>query len=301
MTSSEGLSPLLSTRCSESARERRDPLAGTATQATAFLLLEDPGPWGSQALRDARLPAGLGEELERRAETAGVRPLLIRRDQDEDPARRRVFTAYVRPGHERVETTTLGDARDVLDLDLTALAAGASLGLTAHEDPVYAVCTHGRRDRCCAEIGRPVLKAVTQVAPERAWGVSHLGGHRYAANLLVLGAGLVYGNLTPRSAREVVSHHEAGQVSVEHLRGRTGWSPPEQAAEIALRRHLGLTPLDALTLVQAEGTGEQRTVTFSADGRTHVVHARAEDLGAVRQSCGDDKVKALVAWRCTVG
>ena len=45
----------------------------------AYLLIEHPGSWGEDALRDARLPDGLGAELRRRALEARIRVLLIRR------------------------------------------------------------------------------------------------------------------------------------------------------------------------------------------------------------------------------
>ena len=45
-------------RCSAAGLERGDAIAGTASTVRAFLLVENPGPWGVDALRDSRLPAG---------------------------------------------------------------------------------------------------------------------------------------------------------------------------------------------------------------------------------------------------
>ncbi len=124
---------------------RGDELAGTASRVRAFLLLEEPGPWGRHAWRDARLPEGLGLAMLHRCRAAGVRPLLIRREHRRPLTTRRVFTAYA--GSGRVETTTVNDPRALLDLDLAALGRGQSLGLDSHTEPVFAVCTHGRHDR----------------------------------------------------------------------------------------------------------------------------------------------------------
>ena len=52
-------------------------MAGTASTVGSWLLLEDPGPWGRDALLDARLPERLGLELRRRCAAAGLPPLLI--------------------------------------------------------------------------------------------------------------------------------------------------------------------------------------------------------------------------------
>ncbi len=42
-------------------------MAGTASTVRSFLLVEHSGPWGEEALRDARMPKGIGPELRERA------------------------------------------------------------------------------------------------------------------------------------------------------------------------------------------------------------------------------------------
>ena len=82
-------------RCAADAAERGDPLAGSASTFPAFLLLEHPGPWGVDALRDARLPDGLGAHLASTARGTGVRVLLARRHRG-GPAR---TSGQDKPGH----------------------------------------------------------------------------------------------------------------------------------------------------------------------------------------------------------
>ena len=50
-------------RCATASLGRADPLAGTASTVRAFLLVEHPGPWGADVLRDTRLPDGVGSRL----------------------------------------------------------------------------------------------------------------------------------------------------------------------------------------------------------------------------------------------
>ena len=82
----------------------------------------------------------------------------------------RVFAAYAHHAEPWLETTVLDDLHGVLDLDLEALAAGRSLGLTPHAEPVLAVCTHGRHDACCAERGRPVAAGAGRGVPRADLG-----------------------------------------------------------------------------------------------------------------------------------
>ena len=66
-------------RCATAALDRGDSIAGTASTVRSFLLVENPGPWGVDAVRDSRLPSEVKAELRERAARAKVRPLLIRR------------------------------------------------------------------------------------------------------------------------------------------------------------------------------------------------------------------------------
>jgi len=68
-----------SERCSQASEARGEGVAGTASTVRSWILLEDPGPWGRDALLHARLPERVGFEIQRRCAAAGVRPLLIRR------------------------------------------------------------------------------------------------------------------------------------------------------------------------------------------------------------------------------
>lgn len=267
-------------RCAVASGLRDDVLAGTASTVRAFLLVEHAGPWGVDALRDARLPDGVGAALRERSRTGGVRVLLVRRHgrRAADPAQggTRVFAAHAHPHRPRLEATTLDDVRALLDVDLAALRGEGSVGWPEAAGPVLAVCTHGRHDACCAEAGRPVAAALTAAHPEETWEVSHIGGDRFAGNLLVLPHGLYFGRLDRVSALTVAGAHLADQVDLDHLRGRSGWAMPVQYAEVALRRELGETRLDAVRVVGArvEGTRTRAVLRVAAQDWEVVVDTR---------------------------
>jgi len=272
-------------RCAAASVLRDEVVGGTASTVRAWVFAECPGPWGVDALRDARLPDGLGAQLRRRAAETGVRIVLVRR-----PGTRRleadpwVFAAHADPHRPRLEGGQVADLREVLDLDLAGLRAGGHAGLPSYDGSLLAVCTHGRHDACCAERGRPVAAALAAAHPEETWEVSHVGGDRFAANLVVLPHGLYYGRLGPSSALAVAAAHASGHVELDHLRGRSGHPMPVQAAEIALRRQLEETRLDAVRL-------RRRTVEGPAEARVTV--AELEVAGAayavrVRTTLGPD-------------
>lgn len=255
-------------RCAAASRARGDELAGTASTVRSFLLLEHAGSWGVDALRDARLPDGLGAHLATEGRRHGVRVLLVRRPGARADGRRpRVFAARAAGAGSWLETGWLDRVDDVRDVDLAALGAGRPTGLEPTGDPLLAVCTHGRHDACCAELGRPV--ALGLAAGEHAdavWESSHVGGDRFAGNLVVLPRGLYYGGLDAEAARAVADATVEGRVVLDHLRGRSDLPMPAQAAEVALRRHHGLTGIDDVRPLGTTSDEGIVTARFEATG-----------------------------------
>ena len=270
-------------RCSVASLGATEPLEGTASTVRTFLLLENRGPWGEHALREARLDHEVRDRLVR-LESQGVRPLLVRR-----PGRRavagttRLFTAHAPTG--RLEGAEMADPRELLDLDLEALAAHGSAGLAPQAGPLFLTCTHGRHDVCCAELGRPLAAALTAAAPEEPWEVSHVGGDRFAPNVLVLPHGLYCGRLLPAEAARFVQDHRDGRLDLEHLRGRSSYPFPVQAAEIHLRRLLDHHSVDALPLLSRRRDGEVTTAVFAVGPTPGRVRVRTTRSAPARLTC----------------
>jgi hypothetical protein len=274
--------------CAAASALRDEPLAGTATHVRTWLLLEHSGPWGNEALLDARLPEGLGPALQQQAKAYRAKILLVRRARARrDPERLNVFAAYADPLRPRIEHGTVADLREVLDLDLTSFREGGSTGLAAHDGALFCVCTNGRHDACCAELGRPVAMELDDAHPEQTWEVSHIGGDRFAGNLVVLPEGLYYGRLDPEQAVAVAGAHLAGELDLDHLRGRSSYPMPVQAAELHLRRQLGATRVDEVRLDRAGVDGDVTTATFTVGGASFAVSLRTmrDPATATRLTC----------------
>jgi hypothetical protein len=273
-------------RCAAEADLRVEELAGTASTVRAFLLVENPGPWGVDALLDNRLPPAVKTGLAARARDAGVRVNLVRRHHRPAPRSGfRVFAAHAGPASPWLETVTLDHAEQLLELDLASLGAGRSPGLEPSPETLLCVCTHGRHDACCAERGRPVAAALAAEHPDLTWEVSHVGGDRFAANVLVLPQGLYYGALDPASALRVAGATLSGHVVLEHLRGRSRWPMPVQAAEVALRQRLDETRLAAVELAGHRRDGELVTARVTVAGASYDVTVRVGRSAPARLTC----------------
>ncbi|HXR70924.1 sucrase ferredoxin [Actinocrinis sp.] len=289
--------------CSVFSATLHEPLAGTAPVASAWLAIEQPGPWGARALTQSHLDPEIGAELGRRAEALGLRIALIRRVGRHaltDPtARRTALLCNTRPGAATVRAVKFSDPGELLDLNLGDLVAGRFAEGELLANPVMLVCTNGKRDQCCAERGRALALDLAQREAARdgvqssdvidVWESDHLGGHRFAPTAVVLPTGYVYGRLDADAALAALDAARGGQVMIENARGRSTWSRAGQAADLALRTELQQFDADAVWIVAEERTGEDSyAVELSVDDDTRyraTVHGAPASVPRP-ESCG---------------
>lgn len=272
--------PLL--RCAPAAAARDDQILGTAAPVTRWLLIEQPGPWGCNALTGSRLDAGVTSELSRRCAEAGIRIMVIRRPGRRlgGAADRQWAYADSRPGREQIRWGRFGTDHELLDVALDGSAGQPS------DDPTYLVCTHARHDTCCAIRGRPVAAAVAAIRPAAGWECSHTGGDRFAANVVILPHGLYYGQVSRSRVPGLVLAHEAGQLTLDALRGRSCFPAVVQAAQQFARVALRETGIDSLAPMSSRTIDPVTTaVSLAHRGSAVVVTLRVGLSAAAQRTC----------------
>ena len=125
--------------------------------------------------------------------------------------------------------------------------------------------------------------ALSLVHPEETWEVSHIGGDRFAGNLLVLPHGLYYGRLEAATAAVTTRLHLAGELDLDRLRGRSGLPMPVQAAEIALRRRLGERREGVVRLLGRTTNAAVTSARFDVLGASYLVVVRTTPDPTPRQ------------------
>ena len=266
-------------------------MLGTAFPASRVLLVEQPGGWGVGGLADSRFDPRVAQQLIGTLSQQGVRVLAIRRPgRYPAPVQRSWGFADCRPGRQGIVWGTYQAADELLELDPVALAEQAT-----DTRPVYAVCAHGTRDMCCAIEGRPVATALARLCPGRAWECSHVGGDRFAANVLVLPTGQLYGRITDPVA--LASAAEAGQVLPDRLRGQIGLPAAAQAAVVHAQRELGLASGGAVQVLEVQGSppGVQLVRLAVPDGSCTVAVQRVTGAPAIL-TCRDVKAKVPLSY-----
>jgi hypothetical protein len=258
--------------CSDVSAENHEPIAATASQIDHWLLVEYRGLWGPNALR----ASGLSDQVKARLRAQvhareRTRLLFVRRP---DRRGRPEFVAYSVESlqrEERIRRIAFESYHDLRNVDLAT--AGEAL-----DHPLFLVCTHGKHDPCCARKGRPLFEALAeQLDPEWVWQVTHIGGDRFAGNLVCLPHGLYYGRVARRDAVGVLDAHFEGRVALDHYRGRSSWPFAAQAAERSVREATGLLGIGDLQLAEFQRNGAEFHVVFEdRNGTRHQRHVVRE-------------------------
>lgn len=270
-------------RCVDRSRDRHEPLAGTASTVRRWLLVEQPGPWGVDALHESPLPATVATPLAEQARRNRVRVLLVRRPDQAMVGDRRVVLADSDPRAPVAWQATVGSADELLDLELDGGLAPAA---TPVLDPLVLVCTNGRHDACCAEFGRPLARALEDELGPWVWEVSHIGGDRFAPNVLTLPHGCYHGRVRLDDVPAFAAEVRDDRVWLPGYRGRSVWPFPVQAAEVAVRRQARLAGVDQVRVRDWRGRGATTEVWVEAGEqlRTVVVDTH-RDPRAWRLTC----------------
>jgi hypothetical protein len=278
------------THCAGCHTGQRPCLASATAGSRGWLLIEHPGPWGED-IDAMALPAPIADAIAR-ARRHGVRPQLIRA-----PRRRRAtpplrvyagFSGNSGPGSGGacawLEGREIEDPEELAGLDLEAVAAGRPPGFGVPvTGPVLLVCTHGRHNACCARVGAPLARFLHERFGD-VWETTHVGGDRYAANLVCLPHGLYYGDLDEHRAMKAAEEYRRGRVVLAGYRGRVGLPEPVQAAEHFVRSRSGVLDVEEVSVESMIGD----TAIVRAGQARYRVRVAQEPLGACGPGCGEN-------------
>lgn len=268
-------------------------LASATVGARLWLLVEYPGPWPSH-LESFDLPEDVAA-LVRRALDRGVRPQLIRRPGRRARPRQQGMRVLVAYGEGPGPWLASGFVAGPDDLDLDALVAGVVPESCILEDePVFLVCTHAKRNACCARIGLPLARTLAENLPGRVWETSHVGGDRYAANLVCLPHGIFYGSMSQAAAIAAANAYRSGEVILDRFRGRAGIPEPLQAVEHFARAHTGECSVGAVAVESSRSDGDvTEAIVRVGDTRLQVV----VEPSAFRAPCGTACAETITTYR----
>ena len=167
------------------------------------------------------------------------------------------------------------------------------------------VCTHAKRDACCAIKGRPLAASLACEFEETVWETSHTKGHRFAPSVLLMPWGYSFGRLNVEAGRELVGKALHGEYFYPANRGSGLTTPQGQVAELAVARqlldasetlHYGDLSVDVANNTAADNTAADNdaardgnsVVVRHRDGRAWDVELEEKEASGVVSSCGDE-------------
>lgn len=279
-----------------------EPLAGNAKQGRAYVLFEWPGGWSRDVLDGKTFSKELTSALKRKLKEAGKGAglQLIRRPGREGRDVGQLHRCYlVWAEQEIMELVLLEDPEEILTLDLSGPGKN---GAEVIDKPVLLVCTHGKRDLCCAVKGRPLAAELSEHFGEGlVWEASHMKGHRFAAVSLLMPWAYSFGRLNAEAGKQLVEAALKKEYFFPGNRGNGQLAPRAQVAELAVAQQL----IDAsetlhygdLTVVDEDPKGKyhQPVEVTHVDGRSWRVELKKKEVSGVISSCGD-KPKTSSVW-----
>ena len=233
--------------CARESAQRGDSLLGTATESGCYLLVECGGVWPAR-VADLLLAPGIPESLSNALREfiawcpKMVHPLLIK--QSGKSGSPRIYVIHP----SRAAGRCLSYANCTVGFFAALQEAYWNPGYIGD---IALVCTHGKRDKCCAKLGEPVYDRLRIELGDKfdVFQCSHVGGDRFAANVLWLPHGIFLGHVhTGLSA--TIDKLRAKSIPLEKLRGNASLPSAAQYFEGHWRTKLALEYPGAFELVE---------------------------------------------------
>jgi hypothetical protein len=261
-------------------------LHATASRVDTWVLIEYRGLWAHDAVDGSTLSDAVKSHLAaERRRLPRARVLFVRRGERRGQDGIAVFLGSSTRERTELRRVDLERYDDLCALDLAT--AGEPV-----DHPLFLVCTHGKHDRCCAVHGRPLFEALReQVEPGWVWQSSHVGGDRFAGNVVALPDGIYYGRVEPAETWPVVEAALARRVHLPLYRGRSCYGFAAQAAELAVREQTGLLGVDEVVVRSLRVEGEGWSGVVDAGGGRYDVPVRVEEGEPTHLTCSTTSLR----------
>ena len=234
--------------CSVFSKSNQEDPGGSGSWWKRCVVFEMTKPWESDIAKTPHFPSGLSDVLER-ANQSGLETKVhcVVPDSEYTAAGRSRVMFFSRP-EGPFSTYSKDDFQVPPDKIVPLVEALVDSPKRLEDFERYRqdtsgvrdilVCTHGSHDCCCATFGYPIYQVLRrQHAPElngalRVWRVSHLGGHRFAPNLLDMPEGRNWVRIGHEDLESLVHRNRPASELRQSYRGWVGLdSPYEQVAE----------------------------------------------------------------------
>jgi hypothetical protein len=262
--------------CSQLSLEANEQLFGTASKVDVWFLLEYVDTWAAKAFEASKLPQSVKDRLfSYLSSIPNSRIQLIKQSSRSTPpiAFYVVISSELDPVLYKFQFTRY---EDLLTINIPKLLDhNSEYGNLASEEPLYLVCTNGNRDKCCAKFGLQVYREMSKYGEDAIWQCTHIGGHRFAANVLCFPHGICYGRVMDDEVSALMEEYRQERIYLQRYRGRSCYTPHVQAADYFLRAGTEIKDISGFRLLKVQDINQDGwIVRFSEtnNGKIHSVH-----------------------------
>jgi hypothetical protein len=218
--------------CSLTSIKSDENIFATASYFTKLLLVEYNSPWSENPLISNLLPEEVNNFLLQFKKKSNSNRVLFIKNKKKANQQINIFAINNLQDLPYTNHFILKDYNQLLEFseqDLFFIKGEKTLS-----DLIYLVCTNGKKDKCCSKFGVPIFKQLSQTT-SNVWECTHVGGDRFAPNVVVLPYCIFYGALSIEDLPTLVELTKDQKVLLSKYRGRSCNSLIEQAAEYFLR------------------------------------------------------------------
>ena len=282
--------------CSVNSSNVNEQLFGTAPSVEHWFIVECSGNWAYDALESGTIPKMVTEYITNEIKNIeNSRIQIIQRDRDNDKGPR-FYYANSTELEPSLYEFPIEQYVDILDIDLISVSRGNDIAKYRSDKKLVLVCTHGTHDKCCGTYGVPVYKKLLKYNEFEVWRTSHVGGHRFSANVIMLPEGMYYGRVNVSNLKEIMEKHRQNKIFLSCYRGRSCYSQPSQVSDYFLRDRTGELGIYDIRLEFEKDREYNISVEFSFRDRDigySVNSVVLYDSIHIPASCGDEQKKSI--------
>ena len=205
---------------------------GSASNFDKYLLIGVPTPWKSEITESEKFPKKIKSLLEKNSnllETTKILGFNTEDRYDDINKTHIILFAKTKGNFEKFEKFEfLSDQKNLEKLILHLLNSNyknhSSKINQNNNSRDLLICIHGARDTCCASIGYPIYEKILssqQSSKINVFQVSHIGGHRFAPNIIDMPDGRNWVKISKDSIDEFIDQKKPMNSFKENYRGWT--------------------------------------------------------------------------------
>ncbi|MGI9553879.1 MAG: sucrase ferredoxin [Thermodesulfobacteriota bacterium] len=217
--------------CKDSSSNAGEHLYGTVPRIEHWFLLEYGGNWSKDSLDGSSVPQGVKNELNKLLKEFPKSRLQLIKSDDTDGSNICFYYINSTEFEPKTYKFVLSGYEDLPELDLSDLMENGEIVDSATDEKLALVCTHGAYDSCCGKYGVQVYNELKLIDELTVWKTTHVGSHRFSANMVMLPEGVYYGRVSPGNLGEIIKSHLKDEIYLDCFRGRCCYSQPSQVSD----------------------------------------------------------------------